>query len=1028
MQKKVLLGVGGAGLLLAGWAALGMPGLGNGSHAGPAEDDPQVEASEDQGAPSLEAPSRRLNILDQNDLPTRQVSVYADTDEGIVRIKGGNGWVRLPVSKQRPTPAAALVEGRWSAVSAIPWESEEDAILRTTTASGHLRLQIGIDGLETAAEPWVEIHPLGEDGLAHAARLYLDVLSAGSFRFHGTEGELPIQDLPPSVYQLEIGHAGCPNVRLSVRIEEGQVLTMPIILQQGATLRGSVVTLRTAADAAAEGVSEVKEAGAESEAEDDELAAAPAPFRAVAGAAVALWPESSASDNWEDPLTPFRIYGTLPPRIPEQERVRTRRDGQFVLTDIPPGRYRVLTFAEGFRPMVSSQVLDLASGADLEFEPLRIQPGLPLLLHIQGEGGASIAGAEIRWQLRPPSGRPLAQQASSMRFTSDAQGACLLPGLPQGDLWLQVKHPEFAVLETTVSLQPPVAAEDGGTAPRPPLPLTLFHGRDLEGQVLDLTTGEPLEGVRLKLLPQVGSAASASGFASSYDTEAMSDAQGGFTFHSLPPDTYLLLPFHEDYASSLSGPIPVDADHATPTVLMLSPGATLEVELLNDEGFPAPQEWVLVLSEEPETFTRARTDDLGIARFHHLPAATYKVMHAESVAAATGANARLHRDYEYTSLLDLDRRRVLLGGMQVLSTLEGFLLHKGRPAPGRRIVLLADDGTRLATTDASGHYQFQDLVPGNYLFQVTGAGGPADGSFYGSALVTADEVVQRDILLPSAFLEVRVVDAGSGRPIPYLPIILRPSDGTDIVGGQIQATDEQGMVRFETLRDGQYLVCAGDAATPFYGGEGKFGAELRQVTIRAADGPNALLELRARRGATLTARVEDQQGRPLEGVHLHYQDALGNVLNQVSMQGTNARGDATLRGLPSGPGTLIARHPSLGHKRVPIDLVPGQRSKRTLRLEPGITLHAQVVDVDGRPAPGVMVRLFHAEGHPVGNLQSTQELQVARLAYLRGTAQTLGPLQPGTYRLMLHRPGEEPIEQVLTLVAGNQDVHRRLTY
>ena len=87
-------------------------------------------------------------------------------------------------------------------------------------------------------------------------------------------------------------------------------------------------------------------------------------------------------------------------------------------------------------------------------------------------------------------------------------------------------------------------------------------------------------------------------------------------------------------------------------------------------------------------------------------------MRAESVAAATSASGRLHRDYEYTSLLDLDQRRVVLGGRPVLSTLEGFLLLGARPAAGRRIALLADDGTRIATTDASGFYQFPGLVPG----------------------------------------------------------------------------------------------------------------------------------------------------------------------------------------------------------------------------------------------------------------------------------------------------------------------------
>lgn len=992
MNKKVLLGIGGVAALVAAWALYDMFGSGSEESDPGFEDDSQLEEGMMGPPPEGEQGDfRRLTIRDHNDLDTREVAVYVDTGEEVIRLTSERGWVRLPVSPDRLTPVAALADNRWSSVSEIPAKSDDQPVVQTSVASAHLRVEVTIEGLEDAIEPWVEIHPLGDDGLAAAANLYLDVLTAGSFRFFGANGEVKVQDLPPSVYQLDIGHAGCPSVRLQIKLEAGQVGQPVVRLEQGASLRGKLQTT-----------------GKDGE---------PIPLKR---ANVALWPLVSGGTGWDDPLTPFRIYGTFPARIPPSERAQSGVGGIAQIRDIPPGEYRILVFAEGYRPEISKQVLQLGSGEDLEFDDITLSSGKSLSLNLLAEEGGPVPNAAIHWQLRPPSGRPLIGQNKSPKYTSTADGRCTLSGLPAAEIWLQIVHPNYAVYETRIRLD-----GDENTLKRD---IVLLHGRDLSGQILDQDTGEPVLGVSLKILPQVGSANASSGFGGSYPTETSTDEQGQFTFHSLPPATYLLLAHHEQYASLLSNPIAVDAEHEQPQTIFLSRGASLEVELLDEAGMPAAQEWVVVRCTEPESFSRERTNDQGVARFQHLAAGTYRVMRADSVADAMSSGGRLHRDYEFTSLLDSDERKIILGGRMVHSTLEGFLLLRGRPATNYRIALLADDGTRISTSDSSGFYQFQGLVPGRYLFQVTSPNGATKGSFYGSAWVTSEEVVKRDILLPSSALEVKVVDASNGRPIPYMPITLRPADGTDLLGGQFQATDEQGMVRFDTLRDGDYLVCAGDAATPFYGGDGKYGAILQSITIRAAEQKTPSLELRAPRGATLTVHVEDRQGRALEGVHLHFQDAYGNVLNQASLQGTNAHGDASIKGLPSGPGYLIARHPKLGVTRMPVDLVPGQRTKRVVRLEPGMTLHVQVVDQEGSPVPGVMARLLNREGQSIGDLRSTAELQAARLAYLRGTAQSLGPLLPGTYTLRLHRPGEEPLEETVVVNAGSRDMHMRLTY
>ena len=991
LQKKSLLTIVG----VVGLAALAYFGWPSSEDAAPLEEDPSALVDGDglDLPPGVEQGSnRRVLVQDGNGQRRSAVALFAATENGILRLTGSNGWVRVPVTETRSTKVAALAERRWSAAAEVQMAAEEDPILVTETAASHLRLQVGIEGQETAAEPWIEIHAAGEDGLSEAANLYLDVLSAGSFRFFGTDGEASIQDLPPVAYRIDVGHAGCPTVRMTLRLEEGQVLQHPVTLQQGAKLQASVLAATTAGEGE------------------------PGP---IPGASVALWPVQQRASGWDDPLVPFRIYGNLPPRIAASDRAKTDGSGNVTFEDLHPGRYRLLASAEGYRPMVGEQVIELGSGADETYRPLLLESGATQPIQVNSEDGLPISGAEVRWQLRPPSGRPLPGQSASAIFRTDAAGQTRLIGLPETDLWLQILHPDFAATEQI--FQP------SSTTPEA-LNLTLFRGRSLEGQVIDFDSGQGLAGVNLKLLPQVHSEASQSGFASSFVTEVTTDSQGTFAFHGLPPDAYLILCHHEGYAPFLSSAIQVTAETMGPVVLPLEVGAALEVELLDEDGNPMPQEWVVALCEDPESFSRQRTDDQGFARFEHLAAGTYRVMKADSVAAAVSAGGRLHRDYEYASLLNHDRHQVLLGGRQVYTSLEGFVLLRGKPAAGRRIVLLADDGTRISTSDASGFYQFENLLPGRYLFQVSDQDGPAAGSFYGSALVTPEEVVQRDILLPAASLTISVTDAASRQAIPYMPISLRPDDGTDLVGGQFLATDREGKVRFHTLRDGDYLICAGDAASPFYGGDGQYGAILKRVTIDVETRQHAELQLQAPRGAIILAHIRDQQGRPLQDVHLHYQDAFGNTLNRVSMQGSNSRGDQQMRGLPSGPGFLVARHPELGTQRIPIDLVPGQRTHRELRLDPDVILHVQVIDPEGRPLPGVMVHALDGEGQAIYDLSTTEELQQARLSYLRGTSMRLGPLPPGDYDLRLQRPGEAPQVERVTVQAGIGEQHLRLTY
>lgn len=992
MRKNPILAGGIAGLLILVVAVFDPFGLFNGPQT-PVNEITDVDPELEQGAPPQEEAqletSKRVVAMESAEEQAKDVVFFARTSEGAQRFEAGRGWARIPLNTEATTPVAALSLSTWSAVVELPEASvtvSEEILLNLDIPASDLELNVSVAGQEEMALPHATIHPVDESLVASAAEMYLEEISAGSSLFQGSEGKLSWVDLPPGPYEIEIKHKDCVTQRLQVRLTSGQATQMPVELQRSGGISGEV------ANAAGE---------------------------KLIGAQVALWQREGAS-TLEDPLLAFKTYGFFP-RLDSSLRTTTAEDGSFRFENLAPGDWTVLVHASDYRPLVGGSTIQVVSADTAKTGTLTPVAGFNLTLNLVGVDGQSVSGASVRWMKRPPSGRALPQQASSSPLASDANGQCLLAGLPNGRVHLQVVHDDFAVAEQAIDIQADPATPEL-------LEIVLHEGRKLNGRVLDIITEVPIAGVDLKIVPRMGGTRSLAGFGPGFTTEAITDEDGAFSFSTLPPDDYLLIAHHSEYAQTLSPSIAVGDGMSDETQLFISPGANLAVELLDTTGAPLPNTWVIALGEVNQDFRRQQTDEGGVARFEHMPAGTYKVMQADSVAQATSRSGRLHRDYEYCSLMDLENREVLLGGREVFSTLEGFVLLGGKAVSGRRVVLLADDGTRIATSDQSGFYQFEDLVPGNYLFQVTTGASSLGGSFFGSVSVTSDAISNRDIILPSAELEVHIADARGGRPVPRIPINLRPADGTAVAGGQFQSSDDNGVATFKTLRPGKYLVCAGEAAMPFFGGTGMFGAKMTEIEIKPGQKNTQRLDLRLPRSATFTANVRDIQGRPLDNVHLHYENKQGQVLNRMSMTGSNANGLIELRGLPPGNGVIVARHPSFGLSRTPIELVEGQRASRTITLQPASLVFVQMVDPDGRPLTGVIATIVEKDGRVIGRLNTMKEAQETRLAYLRGIEQKLGPLLPSSYSVKMFRPGEKPRFHPVEVLPNARDQHLRLVY
>ena len=992
MRKNLMLAGGILGLLVLvvavfdplGWFPTGPASVESDATI---SDEQELAPTPPQGAG--EAKTKRVVARNLDGEQGKDVVFFAQTGERVERFEAGSGWARIPLAAEQRTSVAALALSLWSEALELPTSGSilsEDIELVLATGAADLELAVSIDGVDEPSSPRARLHPLGTDALARAAELYLDHISTGSFMFFGKEGKLAWRDLPPGAYEVELIHDDCVTQRLLVRLQEGQPLSMPVVLQRSGSVSGSV---------------------------------SGAAGQPLAHAQVALWqaPNSSAL---VDPLQAFRTYGFFPTTA-EDLRLETAADGSFRFDHVAPGTWTVLVHATGFRPLVVTQTVQAVSGETAKTGTLTPTSGFTLSLQLVSATGEPVEDAQVRWMKRPPSGRALPERPNSSPSNSDSTGFCALPGLPDGRIHLQIVHPSFAVVEQAIDIQ-----QDPLTPST--LEIVLHTGRNLSGRVLDILSEEPVAGVNLKILPRPGAASTLAGFGPAFKTELVTDAEGAFHFSSLPPDEYFLLAHHENYAQTLSAPIGVGAGHPQETTLHISPGAELAVELLDTDGTPLIDTWVIALGEEHQDFRRQQTDAQGVAHFNHMPAGIYKVMQADSVAQATSKSGRLHRDYEYCSLMDLEIHTVLLGGREIFSTLEGFVLLGGNAVSGRRVVLMADDGTRLATSDKSGFYQFEDLVPGNYLFQVTHGASSLGGSFFGSVWVGNSEITTRDIVLPAAELEVHLMDASGGNPISQIPINLRPADGTAVAGGQFQSSNDQGVATFSTLRPGRYLVCAGEAAMPFFGGTGMFGANMVEVEIPADARGAQRLDIRLPRSAHFVATTHDPQGRPLANVHLHYENSKGQVLNRMSMIGSNANGFVELRGLPPGIGTIVARHPSFGMARIAVDLVAGQRTSRAMTLTTGALVYVQVTNEDGRPLTGVIATLVDADGAPIHRLSTMEEAQETRLAYLRGMEQKLGPLLPGRYSVKMFRPGEKPRYHPLEVLPNERDQHLRLIF
>lgn len=307
--------------------------------------------------------------------------------------------------------------------------------------------------LSLAPPAILEGRALDASTLKPVPRVRLEVAS-GSGRFTartGSDGRYRVRGLRPgsaTVRAEEPRHV--PWTRHSVPIEKGASRTLDVLLTRGATLSGRVVD------------------------EDG---------RPVAGAGVSLLSSSESSLD-----AAVRLRG-------EASRLRTRPDGSFTATRLPPGENQRLSVQHPEFERGTVGGISLVAGGTRSGVVVTIRRGVVLTGRVSDPDGNPIAGAEVSagrsFSVRSSSGGSLTRVRVEMMEAprtarSGGDGAFELRGLAPGGVSVTVKAPGRAT--ETVD---PVLLERGA---RPdPVEIVLGPGATISGRIVR-RTGEGASG------------------------------------------------------------------------------------------------------------------------------------------------------------------------------------------------------------------------------------------------------------------------------------------------------------------------------------------------------------------------------------------------------------------------------------------------------------------------------------------------------------------------------------------------------
>ena len=933
-----------------------------------------------------------LKVVDANQEPVSTFDLFVvDLDKQVHKISGEQG--SFPFADiQSIDGVFVLGDHTWSEYLSLDAAADPDSAKTLTAnllyASSTLEVSLRTDDGAPAAQPWLEITALGKSDVAKA---YLRSQLGTPAKATGSNGMIRIEDVPPAEFSF------------TTYLEDYVPVTETIEFSTAGGVKAIEVTMKAAGQASGRVVAERQ------------------PF---AGATVALLPVGQDADLFGRSLDAFRSHGVMPDSVLKTQITTSDADGNFSFPSNLPGKYEVLIFAENFLPAIHTAKEEIFPRQNTNLGEFALTEGFSLGLFVQNEEGEPLENVEVRWnRYASNSILSLTREASLPTVTTDEEGRVTLTGLPAEHLSLTLQHEDYARHQEDYDFSG--RAEAAGDL----LEVTLIPGASIAGLIMDGTSGSPIQAAEIELFDSTD-AESLIGFFGSGDWETESREDGTFHFSNLAAGEYTITAKHDEFSETHYGPFTLGETAMENITIILHLGATLHVEVLDNEGVPIADANVVAVNSESQIAENAETNADGIATLPPLKAGNYQVAYTDLNSFDTSDNTgSLDVTLKFVTLAEHEERTITIGGIIPRADLEGEVRRGGELMPQATVAIITDSGVKVGIADEKGWYEIKDVPLGDYTYTVT-AGAQLRGGSTIFDLFEIDEegTLRRDIEMPLEGIQVHVTAAGSGKDLPNIPVAMRPLDGTNIQGGTFGLTNNDGVLELGSLEAGQYILSVGNMSAVFLaaGDAGLGSKQISPIEIREGSGIQQF-EVQLDPGATFRVRVRDSNGNVLKGAHLHYLDENGQVMNILSLKGTNSKGVAELEGLPAGPGNILVRHPNLGATEIPVNLVAGELTKKEVTLQAGTRVYVTPTDADGNPMSGVLVTALDARGAPASFVWSQAETQATNAAFFSGGEQKVGPLTSGDYQIQLYRPGSAPVRHQVK-VNGAEEMHLRLPY
>ena len=453
------------------------------------------------------------------------------------------------------------------------------------------------------------------------------------------------------------------------------------------------------------------------------------------------------------------------PELGEAKSVSTNSEGTFEFTELPAGRYTLTASRAGYLRMSYGQrrhgeggrPIELAEGQRFANAHLSLVRTSAIVGRVTDEVGDPMANASVypvQWRYFRGQRRLVPVPGGGIFNRTDDTGQYRITNLEPGDYmvmvvtresWTDEKNPKerigFLPTYGPGSASPadamPVKVGLGQEVTMPEFPMVPGRVGSISGTAVS-QSGLPLAGETVSSSQEFSGPGASSSFGAG---SAKIAPDGTFTIRNVPPGEYKLsLRLAGDAERPTEGAstvVSIAGEDLTGVLLVTTPGATLRGRVVTDTGEALPREHKMRVSsravDPSRTFITEFDQDNGRVR-DDLSFELKGVFGLNRLSISPLPSGWSLRSIEYEGTDLVDTPLDMSGGHQVnglvvllsksMPKLRGTLLDDaGAPAEGS-VILFPEDQARWseesrliksARPDASGAFEFRNVVPGEYL-------------------------------------------------------------------------------------------------------------------------------------------------------------------------------------------------------------------------------------------------------------------------------------------------------------------------